>query len=164
MTYYTFMCRPKSKVYWVYGIEIDFDVIKRINDSLSFFDPPSVIDDSPFGANIFADERPGEDETERVMDRVTEYLRREYDCIGPMLAWNPDSPTKERAYVLAIHAHEAPKKSHERRMTLNRVQRVRRELVPEAREAKWYFSCEASVFKAEVDWDSRPKQFIRFHS
>lgn len=169
MTYYTFMGEPEPTVRWIYGLEIDHDVIERIDNSLSlgiFRSPSPTLSSSPFSDyGLFADDLPsGPDPFDDQLARVTDFLRSEYGAIGALGAWDPDVPSKERKVVIAVHAHGTPRRTREKREVLARVERVRKEVVPDAkRRAKWYHSSEAGVWKTDVRWEERPEQFIRFH-
>ena len=142
-----------DKVYWIYGFEIDYDVIERIDKERGFFSAYNSTDEY----NGFeSDEDCFSDPTER----VTDFLRREFDCIAPMMGWDPDSPTQEKKYVLVVHAHSTPKKAREKEVVLRRLVRLKKELMPDVKaKAKWYFACNAGVFKCDVNWESRPRPF-----
>lgn len=151
MAYYSYMNTDWRKVHWIYGFEIDFDVIERIDRERLFFDPSG-------DCGMFASES-----VDDVTTRVTDFLRQEFDCIAPMMGWDPDSPTKERTYVLVVHANSTPRKPQEMIDIMCRVGRLQSELLPDVKsKPKWYFSCSAGVFKVHVNWDSRPRQFIKF--
>lgn len=188
MPYYTFTGTPDPTVRWVYGLEIDHSIIERIDTSLSSgLFPSHTLSSSPFSDDgMFADDIPmGANPLDEQMARVNEFLRGEYGVIGAMGAWDPDPvslgfgtgiETKEgkmemememerrSVVIIAVHAHGTPKGVRGKREILERVERVRREVVFDAkRRAKWYHSSEAGVWKRDVKWEERPRQFIRFH-
>ena len=152
MAYYSYMSADLHKVHWIYGFEIDFDTILHIDRERLFF--PDPLGDSGMYAPESADS---------VTPRVTDFLRQEFGCIAPMMGWDPDSPGRERTYVLVVHAHGTPRKAQEMVDVMYRIARLKAELLPDVTaRPKWYFSCGAGVFKVHVDWESRPRQFIKF--
>ncbi|KAL5478393.1 hypothetical protein ACEPAI_2577 [Sanghuangporus weigelae] len=144
------MSQEFQKVYWIYGFEIDYDVIERIDKERAFFSTYSDYDEFAFDDDCLSDPT----------ERATDFLRREFDCIAPMMGWDPDSPTREKKYVLVVHAHSTPKGAKEKEMVLRRIMRLKKELMPNVKEkAKWYFASNAGVFKGDVNWEGRPRSF-----
>lgn len=157
MTYYSFMAPGRKKVQWIYGFEIDYDIIERVDKERRTFFSTSTTEDEYNNPTVSIDD---EDMYTNPTERATEFLQREFGCIAPMLGWDPDSPTKEKTYVLVVHAHSTPKGPRDKERVMRVIARLRTELMPEVKaRAKWYFSCGAGVLKGDVDWATRPEPF-----
>lgn len=158
MAFYSFLAPDWKKVHWIYGFETDFDIIEQIDASRAFFSPTS----SSSSLSSEFDLQPDDDCLADPLERVTSFLRSEFDCIDLMLGWDPDLPSHPKTYVLVVHAGTTPHRTKEKQEVLRKLARLQRELLPDTQtQAKWYFSCEAGVWKGNVDWDSRPRQFLR---